>query len=92
MVVVVEKHAPLKKKTVRVNQAPFVNREFRKAISLEADCETKFWKNPTSENELRYKQQRNKCVSLREKSIKLYLNKLAAGKAFFKKQKLSCTK
>ena len=40
LVVVVEKHAPLKKKIVRVNQAPFVNREFRKAISLEVDYET----------------------------------------------------
>ena len=29
---VVEKHAPLKKKSVRGNQASFVYREFRKAI------------------------------------------------------------
>ena len=51
------KHAPLKKKIVRYNQPPFVNTEFRKAqFTLE-------WENPTSENELRYNQQRNKCFS-----------------------------
>ena len=86
---VVEKHAPLKKKNVRGNQAPFVNREFRKAIYTRSRLRNKYWKNPTSENELRYKQQRNKCVSLRKKSMKLYLNKSAAdgivtNKSFWK--------
>ena len=76
---VVEKHAPLKKKIVRDNQAPFVNREFRKASYTRSRLRNKYWKNPTSENELWYKQQRNKCVSLRKKNMKLYLNKLAAG-------------
>ena len=60
---VVEKHAPLKKKIVRGNQAPFVNREFRKAIYTRSRLRNKYWKNPTSENKLRYKQQRNKCFS-----------------------------
>ena len=60
-------------------QAPFVNRKFRKAIYTRSRLRNKYWKNPTSENELRYKQQRNKCVSLRKKSMKLYLNKLVAG-------------
>ena len=64
---VVEKHAPLKKKVVKGNQAPFVNREFRKAIYTRSRLRNKYWKNPISENELRYKQQRNKCVSFRKK-------------------------
>ena len=65
---VVEKHAPFKKKTVRGKQAPFVNREVRKAIYTRIRLiQNKCWKNPTSENELRYKQQRNKYVSLRKK-------------------------
>ena len=66
---VVEKHAPLKKKIIRGNQAPFVNRELRKAIYTRSRQRNKYCKNPTSENELRHKQQRNKCVSLRKKSI-----------------------
>ena len=86
---VVEKHAPLKKKITRGNQAPFVKRELRKAIYTRSRLRNKYWKNPTPENELRYKQQKNKCVSLRKKSMKVYLNKSAAdgivtNKSFWK--------
>ena len=49
---IVEKHAPLKKEIVRGNQAPFVNREFRTAIYTRSKLRNKYWKNPTSENEL----------------------------------------
>ena len=92
-----EKHAPLKKKIVRGNQASFVNREFRKAIYTRSRLRNKYRNNTTSENELWDKQQRNQCVSLRRKSMKLCLNKLAADgivtnksfwKFIFKKQKL----
>ena len=64
---VVEKYAPLKKKIIRGNQIPFVNRELRKGIYTRSRLRNKYWKNPTLENELWYKQQRNKCVSLRKK-------------------------
>ena len=65
---VVEKHAPFKKKIVRGKQAPFVNKEFRKAIyTIIRLIQNKCWENPTSENELRYKQQRSKYVFLRKK-------------------------
>ena len=74
----IEKLAPLKKKIVRGNQASFLNMKFRKAIYTRRRLQKKYWKTPTSANELWYKQQRNKCVSLRKKSMKLYLNKLAA--------------
>ena len=57
---------------VRGNQVPFVNREFRKASYTRSRLRNKYWKNPTLENKLRYKEQRNKCVSLRKKSMKLY--------------------
>ena len=56
----------------------FVNREFRKVIYTRSRPRNKYWKNPTSENKLRFKQRRNKCVFPRKKSIKLYLSKLAA--------------
>ena len=42
---VVEKHAPLKKKIVRGSQAPFVNREFRKVIYTRSRLRNKYWKN-----------------------------------------------
>ena len=69
---VVQKHAPLKKKILRGNHAPFINREFRKEIYKRSRLRNKFWKDPSKENELLFKTQRNKCVSLRRKSIKSY--------------------
>ena len=53
---VVEKHTPRKKKTVTGNQAQFVNRKFRKVIYTRSRLRNKYWKNSTSENELRYEQ------------------------------------
>ena len=67
---VVQKHEPLKKKILRGNHAPFINREFRKEIYKRARLRNKFWKD--KENELLFKTQRNKCVSLRRKCIKSY--------------------
>ena len=79
----------IKKKIVKGNQAPFVNKELRKVIYTRSRLQNKYWKNPTSEKEVRYKQQRNKFVSLRKKSMTLYLNKLTAdgivtNKSFWK--------
>ena len=73
---VVDKHAPLKKKFVRGNQAPFMNKELRKAIYNRSRLKNKFCKNETKENEEIYRKQRNKCVKLRKKSIKLYFSKI----------------
>ena len=67
---VVQKHAPLKKKFLRGNHAPFINREFRKEIYKRSRLRNKFWKDPSKENEFLFKTQRNKCVSLRRKCIK----------------------
>ena len=38
---VIDRHAPLKKKILRGNQAPFMNKEFRKEIYTRIDCATK---------------------------------------------------
>ena len=73
---VVNKHAPLKKKTIRGNDAPFMNKEFRKAIYTRTRLKNKFLKNPAEQNELMFKKQRNICVSLRRKSIKNHLKKI----------------
>ena len=73
---VVNKHAPLKKKTIRGNQAPFMNKEFRKAIYTRSRLRNKYCRNASKENEILYKRQRNKCVSLRRKSMKNYFRKI----------------
>ena len=49
---VVQKHVPLKKKILRGNHAPFMNRELRKEIYKQSRLRNKFWKDPSKENEL----------------------------------------
>ena len=66
---IVEKHVPLKQKTVRGNHAPFVSKKLRKAIYARSRFRNRFLKNPGQINSKIYMQQRNKCVSIRKKSI-----------------------
>ena len=68
---IVNIHAPLKKKILRGNDAPFMNKELRKAIYTKSRLRNRYFKNPTKKNETSYKKQRNKCVSLRR--IKLII-------------------
>ena len=60
---VVNRHAPLKKKTLRGNQAPFLTKELRKEIHIRSKLMNKYNRNPT-ENKTICKKQRNTCVSL----------------------------
>ena len=62
---IVNNHAPLKKKFIRGNQAPFMTRNLRKKIYTRSRFRKKICKNPAKENEKLYKKQRNKCVALR---------------------------
>ena len=72
-------NAPLKKKTLRGNEAPFMTKEFRKEIYSRSRLRNKFCKIPSSENEKAYKKQRNKCVALRKKCIKNHLKNINKG-------------
>ena len=76
---IVEKHVPLKNKFLRGNQAPFMTKEFRKAIYNRSRLRNKFCKIPTEETEELYKKQRNKGVAIRKKNIRNYFNKIANG-------------
>ena len=69
---IVEKHAPLKKGLLRGNQTPFITKEFRKAIYNRSRLRNK----TTEENEKLYKKQRDRCISIRKKSIRNYINKI----------------
>ena len=73
---IMNKHAPLKKKPLRGNQGPFKDKELRKAIYDRSILRIRFCKTPTEENEKLYEKQRNKCVSIRKKSIKNYFKKI----------------
>ena len=43
---IVERHAPLKKRFVRGNQSPFMNKELREAIYTRIRLRNNFWKTP----------------------------------------------
>ena len=71
------------------NQEPFINKEIREAIYDRSRLRNKFCKTPTEENKKLYKIQRNKILSIQEKSIRNYFNKIAnknvvADKIFWK--------
>ena len=70
-------HAPFKKKFVRGNNAHFMNREFQKEIYVRSRLRNKYWVEPSAENKAAYKKQRNKCVKIRRKSIKRYMDKIS---------------
>ena len=70
----INKYAPLNKKIVRGNQAPFMTKEFQKAIYTRSKLKNKMNKNPTIKNMKAYKRQRNVRVSLRfKKNMKSFL-------------------
>ena len=56
------KHAPLKRTLIRGDQAPFMNRDFQKAICTRSSLKIKYWQDTSIENEEVYKKQKNLCV------------------------------
>ena len=82
------KHAPIKSKTVRGNQAPFMNKVISKSIMNKSRIKNKYLKWPSRENYLAYKRIKNKCNNLLKKSKKIYFLKhagegSATGKQFW---------
>ena len=67
-----ENHAPLKKKIVRANHAPYMTKTLRKAIMRRFALENTFYKNNTIENNKAYKKHKNYCSRLYKKVIKQY--------------------
>ncbi|XP_057296307.1 uncharacterized protein LOC130625272 [Hydractinia symbiolongicarpus] len=76
---IIDKHAPIKIKLVRGNEAPFMNKKLRKAIYTRSRLKNNFNKNRTDQNRSKYKKQRNKCVSMRRQVIKEHFNSVMEG-------------
>ena len=70
------KHAPMKTKYVRANNAPFMNKILSKAIMTRSRLRNKFLKNPNEINKINYSKQRNYCVNLLRKEKKKYYNNI----------------
>ena len=73
---VLDKHAPMKHKYTRANQAPFMNKFLQKAVMNRSRLKNKYLRNKTSENWEAYKKQRNTCVYMFRKGKKEFYNKL----------------
>ena len=58
------KHAPIKTKYARENNAPFINKTLSKAIMTRSRLKNIYHKSPNNVNKLRYSKQRNYCVNL----------------------------
>ena len=69
---IVNKHAPLKEKKIRGNNAPFMTKELRKAIMDRSRSKNKYLKFPSRENFLKMKKLKNQCNSLCKKAKRAY--------------------
>ena len=59
------KHAPLKKNTLRANHAPsYITKTLRKAIKRTSQLETKYLKTKTQTEQKLYKKHKNVCRKL----------------------------
>ena len=75
----VEKHAPLKHRVLGGNQAPFMTNDLSKQIMIRSRLRNKFNKHKTVQNWNAYKAQRNKCVSIRRKTIQNHFTSLCSN-------------
>ena len=67
---ILNRHAPIKRRYIRANNAPFMNKSLSKAIMVASKLRNKFLKLKTSESREAYNKQRNYCVTLLRESKK----------------------
>ena len=73
--VVLDKHAPQKKKIVRANHVAYMTKTLRKAIMKRSELKTKYYKDGRHESFEKYRKQKNYCSRLYKKErIKFYNN------------------
>jgi len=76
-----EMHAPMKSKTIRGNDAPFMTNALRREIKQRSRLRNIARKQNTGEAKRAYCSQRNKCTKLRRANIKSYFkNGLSKGR------------
>ena len=65
-------HAPLKKKILRANNAPYITKKLRKAIIKRSQLENIYKKTLTEKSLKVYKNQKNYISRLHKKEIKMF--------------------
>ena len=72
---VLDKHAPVKSKLVRANEAPYMTKSLRKAIMKRSELETKYYKSRTIKNYRMFRKHKNFVSKLYKKvRRKFYAN------------------
>ena len=89
---ILNKHAPIKSKTVRANHAPYMSKVLRKAIMRRSYLESKYYKTGDQEMGRLYRKQKNFCSRLYKKERKKYyakldIKKITDNKKFWKTMK-----
>ena len=69
---ILQKHAPIKKRYLRENQASFMNSKIHKEVMRRTRLRNKFIGSKTYASRIAYNKQRNYCVSLIRKEKKAY--------------------
>lgn len=71
-----EAHAPIKKKTVRANEAPYMTKALKKAIYRRSRLQNEYFHNRTETNKSEYRRHKNYCSKLYKKERKKYYSNL----------------
>ena len=72
----IQRHAPIKKRYVRANQAPFINKKINKEIMKRSRLRNKFLNTKSDIDRKAYNKQRNLCVSLIRKDKKNFFSNI----------------
>ena len=73
---VLDRHAPIKKKFLRANEVPYMTKELKKAIMNRSRFENRYYKSKSFEDKVNYKKQKNYCNRLFKRERKNYYNNL----------------
>ena len=73
---VLEKHAPLKQKTLRANDAPYMTKTLRKAMMKRTELANKYHKTRNTEDYIKFRKHRNFVTRSYKKERKNYFNSL----------------
>ena len=73
----IQKHAPIKQRYVRANQAPFINKTINKEIMKRSRLRNKFLNTKSDIDRKAYNKQRNLCVSLIWREKKNFFNNIS---------------
>ena len=70
------KHAPIKRKYIRADEAPFMTKDLHKAIMKRSKLRNKFLKSRNLSDRKNYTSQRNLCKKLLKSTKRTYFNNL----------------